>query len=89
MGVGDAGETEVTLLPVGVDTVALELPQFKRSMEGLGVNLDGDGIDNDEHPLHNLLGKAIFTTTNKADPCSESRDTMRTHAVYTGHIRQN
>lgn len=40
MGVGDAGEAEVTLLPIGIDTVALELPQFKRSVESLGVNLD-------------------------------------------------
>lgn len=60
------------MLPVGVDTVTLELPQFKRSMEGLGVNLDGDGIDDDEHPLHYLFSKAILTTTNEADQRSES-----------------
>lgn len=72
MGVSDASKAEVALLPVGVDTIALELPQFKRSMEGLGVNLDGDGIDNDEHPLHHLLSKAILTVTNEADQGSES-----------------
>lgn len=67
MGIRDAGQTKVTLLPVGVDTIALELPQFKRSMEGLGVNLDGDGIDNDEHALHHLLSKAILTATNEGN----------------------
>ena len=72
MWVSDAGEAQVTLLPVGVDTVALELPQFKRSVEGLGVNLDGDGVDDDEHPLHHLLSKAILTTTNEADQHSAS-----------------
>ena len=75
MGVSDAGEAEVTLLPAGVDTIALELPQFKRSVEGLGVNLDSDGVDDDEHPLHHLLSKAILATTNEADQCSESRAT--------------
>lgn len=78
MGVGDAGEAEVTLLPIGIDTVALELPQFKRSVESLGVNLDRDGIDDDEHPLHHLLGKAILTTTKEADQRSESRETSCT-----------
>lgn len=78
MGVSDAGEAKVTLLPVGVDAVALELPQFKRSVEGLGVNLDGDGINDDEHPLHHLLGKAILTTTNEAERCSELGETLCT-----------
>lgn len=82
MGVGDAGEAEVTLLPVGVDTIALELPQFKRSVEGLGVNLDSDGIDDDEHPLHHLLSKAILATTNEVDQRSES--CANTHILYTG-----
>ena len=72
MWVSDAGEAEVTLLPIGVDTIALELPQFERSVKGLGVNLDGDGVDDDEHSLHHLLSKAILTTTNKADQYSGS-----------------
>lgn len=62
----DAGEAQVALLPVGVDTVALELPQLKRSMKGLGVNLDGDGIDNNKHSLHDLLSKAIFTAKRRS-----------------------
>jgi len=74
--VSDAGEAEVTLLPIGVDTIALELPQFKRSVEGLGVNLDGDGVDHDEHPLHHLLSKAILTRTNKADQYSGPCETL-------------
>lgn len=78
VGVSDAGETKVTLLPVGVDAVALELPQFKRSVESLGVNLDGDGIDDDEHSLHHLLGKAILTTTNEGDRYSEAGETLYT-----------
>lgn len=69
---------KITLLPVGVDTVALELPQLKRSMEGLGVNLDGDGIDDDKHPLHHLLRKAILTATSEADQRSVSRGFTQT-----------
>lgn len=88
MGVSDAGEAEVTLLPIGVDTVALELPQFKRSVEGLGVNLDGDRIDDDEHPFHHLLSKAILTTTNEADQCSESGKTWYTLFIVED-IRQD
>lgn len=65
MRISDAGEAQVALLPVGVHTVSLELPQFKRGVEGLGVNLDGDGIDNNEHPLHNLLSKAILTVKRR------------------------
>lgn len=84
MGVSDASKAEVALLPGGVDTIALELPQFKRSMEGLGVNLDGDGINNDEHPLHHLLSKAILTIINEADQCSESCEIL-----YTLFIVQN
>lgn len=64
--IGDAGEPQVALLPVGVDAVALKLPQLKRSMKGLGVNLDSDGIDNNKHPLHDLFSKAVFAAKRKS-----------------------
>jgi hypothetical protein len=47
-------------------------------MEGLGVNLDGDGIDDDKHPLHHLLRKAILTATSEADQRSVSRGFTQT-----------
>lgn len=34
-------------------------------MKGLGVNLDGDGIYNNKHPLHHLFSKAVFTAKRR------------------------
>lgn len=31
------------------------------------MDLDGDGIDNDEHPLHHLLSKAILTAMEEGE----------------------
>ena len=35
-------------------------------MKGLGVNLDGDGIDDNKHPLHDLFSKAILTAKRRS-----------------------
>lgn len=95
LGISNAGESQVTLLPVWVDTVALKLPQLKRSMKGLGVNLDGDGIDNNKHPLHDLFSKAIFTAKRrslKVITCyhkrpSRGRATQRETPRFISNIR--
>lgn len=61
LGVCDAGVAEVSLLPFGVETVTLELPELEGGVEGTGLHLDGDGVDDDRHTLHHLLSKAILT----------------------------
>lgn len=46
-------------------------------MKGLGVDLDGDGIDYDEHALHHLLSKAILTATDQEDERSDHERLVR------------
>ena len=60
LGVGDAGEAQVTLLPFGVEAVPLELPELKGGVEGPGLDLNGDGVDHHGHALHHLLRKAVL-----------------------------
>lgn len=47
LGVGDAGVAKVAALPLGVEAVALQLPQLKGGVEGPSLHLDGNGIDPD------------------------------------------
>ena len=58
--VGDAGVAQVALLPLGVEAVALQLPQLEGGVEGPGVHLDGDGVDDHRHTLHHLLSEAVL-----------------------------
>lgn len=41
----DAGESEVTDAPAGVDAVHLQLGELKGGVESLGADLDDDGVD--------------------------------------------
>lgn len=41
----DAGESQVTDAPAGVDAVDLQLGELKGRIEGLGTDPDDDGVD--------------------------------------------
>lgn len=60
LGVSDAGVAKVTALPLGVEAVALQLPQLKGGVEGTSLNLDGNGVDPDRHALYHFLRKAVL-----------------------------
>lgn len=64
--VGDAGVAEVTALPLGVEAVALQLPQLKGGVESTSLDLDGNGVDPDRHSLHNFLSKAVLAEIHDA-----------------------
>lgn len=63
--VSDAGVTEVTMLPLRVEAVSLELPELKGGMKGTSLHFDGDRVDPDGHPLNHLLCKAILAENRK------------------------
>lgn len=65
LGVGDAGVTKVTVLPFGVEAVALQLPELKGRVEGASMHLNGDGVYSDGHALHHFLGKAVLTVSTR------------------------
>ena len=69
--VGDAGVAEVTALPLGVEAVALQLPELEGGVEGPSLHLDGDGVDSDRHALHHLLSEAVLAV--KAEYRDEPR----------------
>lgn len=41
----DAGESQVTNAPAGVDAVHLQLGELKGGVKGLGTDPDDDGVD--------------------------------------------
>lgn len=41
----DAGESQVTDAPAGVDAVDLQLGELKGGIKGLGTDPDDDGVD--------------------------------------------
>lgn len=57
----NASEAQVADAPAGVDAVDLQLGELKGGVEGLGADLDDDGVDGQRHPLYDLLRKPIFT----------------------------
>lgn len=65
LGVGDAGVAEVTALPLGVEAVALQLPELEGGVECASLDLDGNGVDPDRHALHHFLSKAVLAETRE------------------------
>lgn len=61
----DAGVAEVTALPLGVEAVSLQLPELEGGVEGTGLHLDGDGVDNHRHALHHFLSEAILAVNTQ------------------------
>lgn len=53
------------------------------------MNLDGDGIDNNKHPLHNLFSKAIFTAKRRSLKVTTSynKRLSRCKATYREALR--
>lgn len=57
----DAGESQVTDVPAGVDAVDLQLGELKGGVEGLGTDPDHYGVDGQGDSFHYLLCEAILT----------------------------
>lgn len=64
----DASEPKIADAPAGVDAVDLQLGELEGGVEGLGANLDDDGVDGQSDPFHHLFSETIFTVekTNTA-----------------------
>lgn len=57
----NASEAQVADAPAGIDAVDLQLGKLKGGVEGLGADLDDNGVDGQRHPLDYFLSKSIFT----------------------------
>lgn len=57
----NASEAQVADAPAGIDAVDLQLGKLKGGVEGLGADLDDNGVDGQRHPLDYFLSKPIFT----------------------------
>lgn len=56
----DAGESQVTDAPAGVDAVDLQLRELKGGIEGFGADANDDGVNGQRHALHHLLRKTVL-----------------------------
>lgn len=80
----DAGESQVTDAPAGVDAVNLQLGELKGCIEGLGADSNDDGVNGQRHALNHLLGKTIFTGDGQEDGDSEVSRWINTAYQYFG-----
>lgn len=56
----NASGTQVVDAPAGIDAVDLQLRELKGGVEGLGADLNDNGVDGQRHPLYDFLCKPIF-----------------------------